>query len=106
MCRSLGGVDVDALGVVKNERERLEVAIKRVENADRHLCDDSRTIVEAARKHLATLPQPMWWVSYHDPISGTRKQWGAAYARRDNAEMLALDALRADAYQVSIERGP
>lgn len=39
-------------------RAKLEAALKRAGNADRHLCDDSKTIIAAARRHLDTMPKP------------------------------------------------
>jgi hypothetical protein len=40
------------------ERERLEEALVRTRNLKREWCDDGKLIMEAARKHLATLPRP------------------------------------------------
>jgi hypothetical protein len=83
------------------EREKLQRAILRAENADKRLCDDSRTIIEAARRHLATLPKTkkMWRVSHSE--CGETKTWNVWAAKAD-ALWSAQDALKCGKSCVSI----
>lgn len=50
----------------KTERERLEEALARPSVRDHEWCLDGKVIIEAARKHLATLPKPMKYRLYID----------------------------------------
>lgn len=66
-----------------DEREKLRRAIERLEK--RNWCEDATIALEAARKHLATLPKPKRWVvsgdgsrTYHDTRGDA--EW-AAYKR-------------------------
>jgi hypothetical protein len=42
----------------KSEREDLENALRRTNAIAKEWCSDGKLIIEAARKHLATLPKP------------------------------------------------
>lgn len=42
----------------ESDHEALSNALKRTAALDRDWCDDGKLIINAARKHLATLPKP------------------------------------------------
>lgn len=84
-----------------SQRDRLKAAIERAENADKRLCDDSRTIIAAARMHLDTLPKTKkeWRVSYSE--LGETKTWNK-WPNEAEALDSAMGALRCGKSCVSI----
>lgn len=52
----------------KTERECLEEALNRPSVLGHSWCPDGRIIIDAARKHLATLPKPLQWCVRSDGL--------------------------------------
>lgn len=67
----------------KTEREALAAALARTDALKRAWCADGKLIIEAARKHLATLPEPtrtVWFV-----------KWGEGYCYRFSTRKDAME---------------
>jgi hypothetical protein len=76
-------------GHPKSERELLEEALNRRSVRDGDWCADGKLIIEAAKKHLATLPQPTRKVEVTEWLArrfGTRM---GVYSTRKEAEWAA-----------------
>lgn len=90
MCR-MNGPDAGT------ERQKLETALKRADLVAPTLCDDSRLIIEAARKHLDTLPVKFvgrWDVTYTDAETAECRTWTSGWRVHDHALDSAKDAMR------------
>jgi hypothetical protein len=81
-----GRIDCCHESDAETERERLERAIDRLSR--RKWCDDATLALDAARKHLATLPAPAKWtltsdyVDFHYPSYESAVEAGKAALER------------------------
>lgn len=84
-----------ASAFLTTDREKLEAALARADKVAPTLCDDSKLIVEAARKHLATLPAPsvLKWKVTHGVEGFGRRTWSDGWETRSQAANSARNAL-------------
>lgn len=83
----------------ETERQRLAKAIERLEA--RKWCDDATVALDAARKHLATLPPDREYRVRH---SGLPTLVALEFSTRSEAEEYAKHLISCGATSVSIEK--